>query len=137
MERVEAALDRPGFGGFHDDGQTPGRHGVRPDKTEAKAKLREVMRDHQDGFPTERALVLSFAAASTRLGSPRAQWIIARTGVTFLVAATVILATFPIERPFIAVPWETPPASHTSGESPIGWSTSTMRTHDNAQLPQT
>ena len=23
-------------------------------KTEAKAKLREVMRDHQDGFPTER-----------------------------------------------------------------------------------
>jgi hypothetical protein len=32
VERVEAALDRPGFGGFHGDGQTPGRHGVRPDQ---------------------------------------------------------------------------------------------------------
>jgi hypothetical protein len=50
VERVEAALDRPGFGGFHGDGQTPGRHGVRPDKTEAKAKLREVMRTTRTGF---------------------------------------------------------------------------------------
>ena len=43
------------------------------------------------------ALVLFFAAASTRLGSPRAQWILLGLAMTFLVAATAILATFPID----------------------------------------
>jgi hypothetical protein len=42
------------------------------------------------------ALVLFFAAASTRLGSPRAQWILLGLAITFLIAATAILATFPI-----------------------------------------
>ena len=42
------------------------------------------------------ALVLFFAAASTRLGSPRAQRILLGLAITFLIAATAILATFPI-----------------------------------------
>jgi hypothetical protein len=41
-------------------------------------------------------LVLFFAAASTRLGSPRAQRILLGLAITFLIAATAILATFPI-----------------------------------------
>jgi hypothetical protein len=43
------------------------------------------------------ALVLFFAAASTRLGHPRAQWTLLGAAITFLVAAMVILATFPID----------------------------------------
>jgi hypothetical protein len=43
------------------------------------------------------ALVLFFAAASTRLGRPRAQWILLGVAITFLVIAVVILATFPID----------------------------------------
>jgi hypothetical protein len=43
------------------------------------------------------ALVLFFAAASTRLGQPRAQWTLLGAAITFLVAAMVILATFPID----------------------------------------
>jgi hypothetical protein len=43
------------------------------------------------------ALVLFFAAASTRLGRPRAQWILLGVAITFLVIAIVILATFPID----------------------------------------
>ena len=43
------------------------------------------------------ALVLFFTAASTRLGRPRAQWILLGAAITLLVAAIVILATFPIE----------------------------------------
>jgi hypothetical protein len=43
------------------------------------------------------ALVLFFAAASTRLGSPRAQWILIGVAITFLIAGIVILATFPID----------------------------------------
>jgi hypothetical protein len=43
------------------------------------------------------ALVLFFAAASTRLGSPRAQWILLGVAITFLITGTVILATFPID----------------------------------------
>jgi hypothetical protein len=43
------------------------------------------------------ALVLFFAAASTRLGSPRAQWILIGLAISFMITATVILATFPID----------------------------------------
>jgi hypothetical protein len=43
------------------------------------------------------ALVLFFAAASTRLGRPNAQWILIGVAITFLITATVILATFPIK----------------------------------------
>ncbi|HJY45245.1 MAG TPA: hypothetical protein VJ301_11525 [Propionibacteriaceae bacterium] len=43
------------------------------------------------------ALVLFFAAASTRLGRPRAQWILLGVAIMFLVTAIVILATFPID----------------------------------------
>jgi hypothetical protein len=43
------------------------------------------------------ALVLFFAAASTRLGSPRAQWILIGLAIVFLITATVIVATFPID----------------------------------------
>lgn len=43
------------------------------------------------------ALVLFFAAASTRLGRLRAQWILLGLAITFLIAATAILATFPID----------------------------------------
>ena len=43
------------------------------------------------------ALVLFFAAASTRLGSPRAQWILIGLAIIFLIAATAILATFSID----------------------------------------
>ena len=43
------------------------------------------------------ALVLFFAAASTRLGRPRAQWIVLGSAIAFLVVAVVILATFPID----------------------------------------
>jgi hypothetical protein len=43
------------------------------------------------------ALVLFFAAASTRLGSPRAQWILLGVAIVFLIIATVVLATFPID----------------------------------------
>jgi len=43
------------------------------------------------------ALVLFFAAASTRLGHTRAQWILLGAAIVFLLAATVILATFPID----------------------------------------
>jgi hypothetical protein len=43
------------------------------------------------------ALVLFFAAASTRLGRSNAQWILLGVAITFLVAARVILATFPIK----------------------------------------
>jgi hypothetical protein len=43
------------------------------------------------------ALVLFFAAASTRLGRPRAQWILLGVAITFLVTAIAILATFPIK----------------------------------------
>ncbi len=43
------------------------------------------------------ALVLFFAAASTRLGSPRTQWIFLGVAMVFLIAGTIILATFPID----------------------------------------
>jgi hypothetical protein len=43
------------------------------------------------------ALVLFFAAASTRLGNTRAQWIMLGVAIIFLITATVILATFPID----------------------------------------
>jgi hypothetical protein len=43
------------------------------------------------------ALVLFFAAASTRLGRLRAQWIVLGVAIVFLVVAMVILATFPID----------------------------------------
>ena len=43
------------------------------------------------------ALVLFFAATSTRLGSPRARWILLGVSITFLIMGTVILATFPID----------------------------------------
>jgi hypothetical protein len=43
------------------------------------------------------ALVLFFAAASTRLGRPRAQWIVLGLAIAFLVVAVGILATFPID----------------------------------------
>jgi hypothetical protein len=43
------------------------------------------------------ALVLFFAAASTRLGRSNAQWILIGVAITFLTTATVILATFPIK----------------------------------------
>jgi hypothetical protein len=43
------------------------------------------------------ALVLFFAAASTRLGGPRAQWIFLGVAMVFLIVSTVILATFPID----------------------------------------
>jgi hypothetical protein len=42
------------------------------------------------------ALVLFFAAASTRLVRPSAQSILLGVAIIFLIAATVILATFPI-----------------------------------------
>jgi len=42
------------------------------------------------------ALVLFFAAASTRLVRPNAQRILLGLAIIFLIAATVILATFPI-----------------------------------------
>ena len=43
------------------------------------------------------ALVLFFAATSTRLGRPHAQWILAGVAITVFITATVILATFPIK----------------------------------------
>ena len=43
------------------------------------------------------ALVLFFAAASTRLGSPRTQWIFLGVAMVFLIAGTIILVTFPID----------------------------------------
>jgi hypothetical protein len=43
------------------------------------------------------ALVLFFAAASTRLGRSRAQWILIAVAIAFLLTATVVLATFPIK----------------------------------------
>jgi hypothetical protein len=43
------------------------------------------------------ALVLFFAAASTRLSRPKAQLILLGVAITFLITATVILATFPIK----------------------------------------
>jgi len=43
------------------------------------------------------ALVLFFAAASARLGSPRAQSILLGVAIVFLIASTVVLATFPID----------------------------------------
>ena len=43
------------------------------------------------------ALVLFFAAAFTRLGRTRAQWILLGAAILILLAATVFLATFPID----------------------------------------
>ena len=43
------------------------------------------------------AMVLFFAATSTRLGSPRAQWILLGVAITFLITGIVILTTFPID----------------------------------------
>jgi hypothetical protein len=43
------------------------------------------------------ALVLFFAAASSRLGGPRAQWIFLGLAMVFLITSTAILATFPID----------------------------------------
>jgi hypothetical protein len=43
------------------------------------------------------ALVLFFAAASTRLGSERARRLMLGVAIVFLVSGTVILATFPID----------------------------------------
>jgi hypothetical protein len=43
------------------------------------------------------ALVLFFAAASTRLGRSNAQWILLGIAITFLITATVVLTTFPIK----------------------------------------
>ena len=39
----------------------------------------------------------SSPAASTRLGSPRTQWIFLGVAMVFLIAGTIILATFPID----------------------------------------
>jgi hypothetical protein len=43
------------------------------------------------------ALVLFFAAASSRLGSPRVHRILIGVAIVFLIAGSVILATFPID----------------------------------------
>jgi hypothetical protein len=43
------------------------------------------------------ALVLFFAAASSRLGSPRAQRILIGVAITVLITSTVLLATFPVD----------------------------------------
>ena len=43
------------------------------------------------------ALVLFFAAASSRLGSPRVQRILIGVAIIFLIVGTAILATFPID----------------------------------------
>ena len=42
------------------------------------------------------ALILFFAAASTRLGRSRSQWILIGLAITCLIAAAIVLATFPI-----------------------------------------
>jgi hypothetical protein len=43
------------------------------------------------------ALVLFFAAASTRLARSRSQWILIGVAITFLLIGIVVLATFPIK----------------------------------------
>jgi len=43
------------------------------------------------------ALVLFLAAASSRLGSPRAQRILIGVAITVLITSTVLLATFPVD----------------------------------------
>jgi hypothetical protein len=53
--------------------------------------------DQREGPAPSITLVLFFAAASSRLGSPRAQWILLGVAITFLIIATVVLGTFPID----------------------------------------
>jgi hypothetical protein len=68
---------------------------VPPGTTEAAAADQRA--DNYTILTVLFALVLFFAAASTRLGHPRAQWTLLGAAITFLVAAMVILATFPID----------------------------------------
>ena len=43
------------------------------------------------------ALVLFFAAASTRFSRPRPQWVLIGLATAFLLAASVVVATFPVK----------------------------------------
>jgi hypothetical protein len=82
---------------------------VPPGTTEAAAadqradsRFADALVDNQRGdnyalLTVLYALVLFFAAASTRLGRSNAQWILLGLAITFLITATVILATFPIK----------------------------------------
>jgi hypothetical protein len=82
---------------------------VPPGTTEAAAANERADRRFADALAHNRrgdnyailtvlfALVLFFAAASTRLGRPKAQWILIGVAITFLITAAVTLATFPIK----------------------------------------
>ena len=43
------------------------------------------------------ALVLFFAAASTRFSRPRPQWVLIGLATAFLLGASVVVATFPVK----------------------------------------
>jgi hypothetical protein len=69
----------------------------RADKRFADALLFNQRGDNYTILTVLFALVLFFAAASTRLGSPRVQLILIGIAIIFLIACIVILATFPID----------------------------------------
>jgi hypothetical protein len=69
----------------------------RADRRFADALLFNQRGDNYTILTVLFALVLFFAAASTRLGSLRVQRILIGVAIIFLIAGTVILATFPID----------------------------------------
>jgi hypothetical protein len=69
----------------------------RADSRFADALVFNQRGDHYTLLTVLFALVLFFAAASTRLGSERAQRLMLGVAIVFLISGTVILATFPID----------------------------------------
>ena len=69
----------------------------RADRLFADALLFNQRGDNYTILTVLFALVLFFAAASSRLGSPRVQRILIGIAIIFLIVGIVILATFPID----------------------------------------
>jgi hypothetical protein len=69
----------------------------RADRRFADALLFNQRGDNYTILTVLFALVLFFAAASSRLGSPRVQRILIGVAIVFLIVGSVILATFPID----------------------------------------
>jgi hypothetical protein len=70
------------------------RHELHAKPNQSTHDSRHSDHSRADG---NRCAVLFFAAASTRLGGTRAQWTLLGVAIAFLLAGTVVLATFPID----------------------------------------
>ena len=69
---------------------------ARADRLFATALADNQRGDNYTALTVLLALVLFFAAVSSRLGRPRAQWVMIGVSLFFLITATVVAATLPV-----------------------------------------